>query len=88
MERYPRGRRDVPAKDAVRETVARVQIPPSPPREVHTKQPLRFVSYFYLWDCFGIVVNFERPKIENVSHLNWISQQRDEHGQWSKKKSD
>ena len=60
----------------------------SPPREVHTKQPLRFVSYFYLWDCFGIVVNFERPKIENVSHLNWISQQRDEHGQWSKKKSD
>ena len=66
----------------------RVQIPPSPPREVHTKQPLRFVSYFYLWDCFGIVVNFERPKIENVSHLNWISQQRDEHGQWSKKKSD
>ena len=66
----------------------RVRIPPSPPREVHTKQPLRFVSYFYLWDCFGIVVNFERPKIENVSHLNWISQQRDEHGQWSKKKPD
>ena len=65
-----------------------VRIRLSPPREVHTKQPLRFVSYFYLWDCFGIVVNFERPKIENVSHLNWISQQRDEHGQWSKKKSD
>ncbi len=31
LERYPRGRRDVPAKDAVRETVARVRIPPSPP---------------------------------------------------------
>lgn len=59
-----------------------------PPREVHTKQSLGFVSYFYLWDCFGIVVNFERPKIENASHLNWINQQRDEHGQWGKKKLD
>ena len=66
----------------------RVQIPPLPPREVHAKQPLGFVSYFYLWDCFGIVVSFERPKIENASHLNWENQQRDEHGQWSKKKSD
>lgn len=57
----------------------------APPREVHTKQSLGFVSYFYLWDCFGIVVNFERPKIENASHLNWINQQRDEHGQWGKR---
>ena len=51
-----------------------------PPIESHTKQPLGFVSYFYLWDCFGIVINFERPKIENLSHLNWIYQKRDEHG--------
>lgn len=65
-----------------------VQILSFPPREVHTKQSLGFVSYFYLWDCFGIVVNFERPKIENASHLNWINQQRDEHGQWGKKKLD
>ena len=57
----------------------------APPREVHTKQSLGFVSYFYLRDCFGIVVNFQRPKIENASHLNWINQQRDEHGQWGKR---
>ncbi|HJD05348.1 MAG TPA: hypothetical protein IAB72_00515 [Candidatus Onthoplasma faecipullorum] len=59
-----------------------------PPIESHTKQPLGFVSYFYLWDCFGIVINFERPKIENSSHLNWIHQKRDEHGTWIKNKVD
>ena len=85
---YRRGRTGTHSKCVCRAIGTWVRIPPSPPREVHTKQPLRFVSYFYLWDCFGIVINYERPKIENVSHLNWISQQRDEHGQWSKKKSD
>ena len=65
-----------------------IYISPSPPKESHTKQPLGFVSYFYLWDCFGIVIKYERPKIENVSHLNWIHQQRDEHGNWIKNKMD
>lgn len=59
-----------------------------PPSEVHTKQPLRFVSYFYLWDCFGIVINYKRPKVENVSHLSWMHQKRDEHGNWIKNKMD
>ncbi len=68
------------SKSGVQKPEPRVQIPPSPPIESHTKQPLGFVSYFYLWDCFGIVINFERPKIENLSHLNWIYQKRDEHG--------
>ena len=45
-------------------------------------------AFFFLQDSFGLVVNFERPKIENASHLNWINQQRDEHGQWRKKKTD
>ena len=80
MGRYSRGRRGGPAKAVGRETGARVRIPLFPPIESHTKQPLGFVSYFYLWDCFGIVINFERPKIENLSHLNWIYQKRDEHG--------
>ena len=61
-----------------------VRIRHSPPIESHTKQPLGFVSYFYLWDCFGIVINFERPKIENSSHLNWIHQKRDAHGNFCK----
>ena len=32
MEKYSRGRRGAPAKGVVRETAARVQIPPSPPK--------------------------------------------------------
>ena len=34
MEKYSRGRRGAPAKGVGRETVARVQIPPSPPRGI------------------------------------------------------
>ena len=33
MEKYSRGRRGAPAKGVGRETIARVQIPPSPPSE-------------------------------------------------------
>ena len=83
MERYSRGRRGHPAKVLVRATAARVQISLSPPKESHTKQVNRFVSYFYLWDCFGIVVNYERPKT-NFSHLNYKHKKRDEHGNFSK----
>ena len=87
MEECQSGRMCLSRKQVYRKVPA-VRIRPLPPREVHTKQPLGYVSYFYLWDCFGIVVNFERPKVENPSHLNWINQQRDEHGQWIKKKTD
>ena len=76
MERYSRGRRGGPAKALVRATGARVQIPLSPPLVSHTKHLEISVSYFFLHDCFGIVVNFEVPKIENPSHLNWIHQKK------------
>lgn len=33
LEKYPSGRRGSPAKGVGRETVARVQIPPSPPKK-------------------------------------------------------
>ena len=56
----------------------------APPRESHTKHLEISVSYFFLHDCFGIVVNFEVPKIENPSHLNWIHQKRDEFGSFCK----
>ena len=74
LESYSRGRRGGPAKALVRETVARVRIPDSPPRESHTKHLEISVSYFFLHDCFGIVINFELPKIDNPSHLNWLKQ--------------
>lgn len=84
MESYSRGRRGVPAKDVGVERRARVQIPHSPPIEVHTKQIERFVSYFYLWDCFGIVVNFERPKINNSGWQSCKTQKRDKYGNFCK----
>lgn len=61
-----------------------VRIPISPPRESHTKHLEISVSYFFLHDCFGIVVNFEVPKIENPSHLNYLHQKRDEFGNFCK----
>ncbi len=51
-----------------------VRIPNSPPRESHTKHLEISVSYFFLHDCFAIVINFELPKIDNPSHLNWLKQ--------------
>lgn len=61
-----------------------VRIPISPPIETHTKHLEISVSYFFLHDCFGIVVNFEVPKIENPSHLNYLHQKRDEFGNFCK----
>ena len=84
LESYSRGRRGGPAKALGRATVARVQIPNSPPRESHTKHLEISVSYFFLHDCFGIVVNFEVSKIENPSHLNYLHQKRDEFGNFCK----
>ena len=55
-----------------------------PPRESHTKHLEISVSYFFLHDCFGIVIPFEIPKIENPSHLNWLKQKRDEFGNFCK----
>ena len=61
-----------------------VRILLSPPKETHTKQIERFVSYFYLWDFFGIVVNFERPKINNSGWQNCKTQKRDKYGNFCK----
>ena len=80
MESYSRGRRGVPAKDVGVERRARVQIPHSPPSETHTKHLEISVSYFFLHDCFGIVINFERPKIDSPSYLNCLQQKRDKFG--------
>ena len=42
MEKYSRGRRGAPAKGVGRETGARVQIPPSPPRKQVSKDACFF----------------------------------------------
>ena len=61
-----------------------VRIPNSPPSETHTKHLEISVSYFFLHECFGIVIPFEVPKIYNPSHLNYLHQKRDEFGNFCK----
>ena len=52
MEKYPRGRRGSPAKGVVRDTVARVQIPLSPPSQSsafeHKKMSDLTVTRFFI----------------------------------------
>ena len=69
-----------------RETGARVQISHSPPEEncTHPRENEKCVQFFILHECFGAIIPFEKPKVENPSRLNWINLQRDEHGNWIK----
>ena len=58
-----------------------------PPLEncTHPRENEKGVQFFFLHECFGATIPFEKPKIENPSHLNWTNLQRDEHGNWIKK---
>ena len=86
MEKYSRGRRGAPAKGVVRETAARVQIPPSPPQVncTHPRENEKCVQFFYLHECFGVIIPFEKPKIENAGWQNWKIQKRDKYGNFCK----
>ena len=85
MERYPRGPRGHPAKVLVRAIVARVQISLSPPKGscTHTREIEKCV-FFFLHECFGIIISFERPKIDNAGWKNWKTQKQDEFGNFCK----
>ena len=54
----------------------------TPPQEncTHPRENEKGVRFFFLHECFGAIIPFEKPKIESPSHLNWINLQRDEHG--------
>lgn len=52
---------------------------PPKKRTVRTLVKMRNACSF-LHKCFGAIIPFEKPKIENPSRLNWINLQRDEHG--------
>ena len=43
----------------------------------HTRENEKCVQFFVLHKCFGATIPFEKPKIENPSHLNWINLQVD-----------
>ena len=86
MESYPRGRRGVPAKDVVVSKPARVQIPHSPPIENcrHIRENEKGVQFFFLHECFGIIIPFNKPKVDNAGWENWKTQKRDNYGNWIK----
>ena len=54
----------------------------------HSRENEKCVQFFFLHECFGANIPFEKPKIENPSQLNWINLQRVEHGKWMKKSVD
>ena len=58
----------------------------APPQEncTHPRENEECVQFFFLLECFGAIIPFEKQKIENLSHLNWVKLQRDEHGNWIK----
>lgn len=43
----------------------------------HPRENEKRVQFFFLQECFGAIIPFEKPKIENPSHLNWINLQVD-----------
>lgn len=59
-----------------------VRIPISPPvvNCTHRCENVECVQFFVLHECFGAIIPFEKPKLENSSRLNWIKLQRGEHG--------
>ena len=54
MEKYSRGRRGAPAKGVGRETGARVQIPPSPPRLSPENRIIKRFSGFFFSNKNGV----------------------------------
>lgn len=61
-------------------------ITPVPPKGncTHTRENERGVQFFFLHECFGIIIPFERPKIDNAGWHNWKTQKRDKYGNFSK----
>ena len=60
LEKYSSGRRGAPAKGVGRVTVARVQIPPSPPKETNKAKKLvclffiqQIIKYYVFWSDFN-----------------------------------
>ena len=84
MEKYPRGRRGSPAKGVVRETVARVQIPLSPPEANCTNTCQSEFVLFLLYECFGVRIPIKdilpKPPIPTARQM----QKRDEQGDFTK----
>ena len=60
-------------------------VPNIPSREnyTHTRENEGCV-FFFLHECFGIVIPFDKPKINNAGWQNWKIQKRDKQGNFCK----
>ncbi len=84
MEKYPRGRRGSPAKGVVRVTVARVQIPLSPPEANCTNTRQSEFVLFLLYECFGVRIPIKNILPKPPIPTAWQTQKRDEQGNFTK----
>ena len=66
--------------------VCSLRIPQPPPQVncTHTRENEKGVQFFFLHECFGIVIPFDKPKIYNASWQNWKTQKRDKDGNFCK----
>ncbi len=71
LEKYPRGRRGSPAKGVVRESVARVQIPLSPPLVNNTNPRQSEFVLFFERDYFGVCVGMNIASPEPPTPTAW-----------------
>ena len=53
-------------------------MPKFPPLEncTHTRENEKGVQFLFLHECFGIIIPFNKPKIDNASWQNWKTQNR------------
>ena len=86
METYQSGRTEPHSKCGCHESGTWVRIPPFPPLEncTHTRENEKGVQFFFLHECFGIVIPFDKPKVDNAGWQNWKTQKRDGNGNFCK----
>ena len=58
----------------------------SPPQVncTHPRENEKCVQFFFLHECFGAIIPFEKPKVDNAGWQNWKVQKRDKYGNFCK----
>lgn len=57
-----------------------------PPLEncTHPRQNEKCVQFFFLHECFGAIIPFEKQKVDNAGWQNWKIQKLDKYGNFCK----
>ena len=61
-------------------------MPKFPPLEncTHTRENEKGVQFFFLHECFGIIIPFDKPNVDNAGWENWKTQKRDRYRNFCK----